>query len=269
MSDSSAAPAPTIPRPAATVLLVRDRPAFEVLMVRRVHEIDSFAGALVFPGGKIDPADADPAWADHAHGWDAPDGTDRGEEDRRLRIAGLREAFEESGVLLARDRAGVPWRAVEAAATLRARIAAGEMSFLEMVQALEVRVDLDALTVFAHWITPPFAPKRFDTWFFIATAPEDQFAVSDGYETVDAEWIEPQRALDLAKAGERKIVFPTQMNLRRVATAGGVERAIAEARARPPVIVQPVVEIRDGERYLTLPLEAGYGEVAEPMAGMR
>jgi 8-oxo-dGTP pyrophosphatase MutT (NUDIX family) len=252
----------TVPaRLAATILLVRDRPRFEVLMVKRHHQIDFASGALVFPGGKIEPGDADPGWAQYCRGWDAHPA-----EERHLRVAALREAFEESGVLLARDPDGVPWKAVEQAASERERIATGQASFLELVRGLGVQLDLQAMAPFARWITPRLMPKRFDTWFFIATAPEDQFAVCDGYETVDAEWIAPSEALRMAQAGERKIIFPTRMNLQLLAESSDVDGAIASSHARTQVVVEPWVELRDGERFLLLPPDAGYGAVAEPFS---
>ena len=255
----SEAPVPALP--AATILLVRDQPSFEVLMVKRHHQIDFASGALVFPGGKIEPSDADADWAAHCRGWDA-----HPEDERRLRIAALREAFEESGVLLARELDGSPWRAVETAAASRERIAKGEVQFLELVKSLGVQLDLEAMAPFARWITPRMMPKRFDTWFFIATAPEDQFAVCDGYETVDAEWIHPAGALGMAERGDRKIIFPTRMNLQLLAEADNVDSAIAAAHSRPAVTVEPWVEVRDGERYLLLQPDAGYGPVAEPFS---
>jgi 8-oxo-dGTP pyrophosphatase MutT (NUDIX family) len=246
---------------AATILLVRDKPAFEVLMVKRHHQIDFASGALVFPGGKIEPGDADPAWAQHCRGWGAHPA-----EERHLRIAALREAFEESAVLLAREPDGAPWRATERAAASRERIAKGELPFLDLVRELGVQLDLEAMAPFARWITPRMMPKRFDTWFFLATAPDDQLAVCDGYETVDAEWIAPREALRLAEAGARKIIFPTRMNLQLLAQSGGADEALAAAHARPVVVVEPWVEVRDGERYLLLPPDAGYGAVAEPFS---
>jgi 8-oxo-dGTP pyrophosphatase MutT (NUDIX family) len=261
MSDPSTAQAAAPALPAATILLVRDRPAFEVLMVKRHHQIDFASGALVFPGGKIEPGDADTAWAAHCRGWDAHPA-----DERSIRIAALREAFEESGVLLARGADGVPWRAVEAAAASRERIAKGEISFLELVRSLDVRLDLEAMALFARWVTPVMMPKRFDTWFFIATAPEDQLAVCDGYETVDAEWIEPARALAMADRGERKIIFPTRMNLQLLAASASADAAIGAAGARRTVTVEPKIEVRNGERHLVLPPDAGYGVVAEPLS---
>ncbi len=230
-------------------------------MVKRHHQIDFASGALVFPGGKLEATDAAPEWEGHCRGWDA-----HTDEERRLRIAALREAFEESGVLLAKDHGGVPWRAVEQAAASRERIAKGETAFLELVSSLGVQLDLEAMAPFARWITPRMMPKRFDTWFFIATAPEGQFAVCDGYETVDAEWIRPGAALAMARAGTRKIIFPTRMNLQLLAESGDVAGAIGAARARTQVVVEPWVEVRDGERYLLLPPDAGYGPVAERFA---
>ena len=89
--------------PAATILMLRDSPEFQVLMVKRHHQIDFASGALVFPGGKSHAGDHDPAWAEHVLGWDAYDAEQRG-----LRIAAIREVFEEAGILLARRRDGQP-----------------------------------------------------------------------------------------------------------------------------------------------------------------
>ena len=150
----------------------------------------------------------------------------------------------------------------------RAAVDRGELGFVDVVRDLDARVDLGALTVFSRWITPAVWAKRFDTWFYAVAAPADQLAACDGRETVDAEWIAPAEALRLAAAGDRKIVFPTRMNLRRLAEAGSAEDAVARAGARTLVTVQPVVEEREGGRMLILPPEAGYGVVAEPLEKM-
>jgi 8-oxo-dGTP pyrophosphatase MutT (NUDIX family) len=260
MPDPPSAP-PVTPVPSATVLLVRDAPAFEVLMVKRHHQIDFASGALVFPGGKAEAGDSDPAWADLATGWDAEGGV-----EQALKISAIREAFEESGVLLARTPDGEPWCAEPRAAEARDAVAKGERPFIDLVRDLDLRLDLGALTVYARWITPAMMPKRFDTWFFITTAPQDQLAACDGWETVDAEWIAPGEALRMAAEGARKIIFPTRMNLQLLAGSGSVGEAIAAARARPLVVVEPKTERRDGEPFLTLPPDAGYGVVAEPLS---
>src|SRR5580658_2757424 len=162
-------PAPE-PRPAATVLLLRDAPEFQVLMVQRHHQIDFATGALVFPGGKTHAGDEDPAWAERSVGWDGLDAI-----QRTLRIGAIREAFEEAGILLAEHADG---RSFSGACDISVRTAvdAGDVRFLDVVADLGVKLRLDGLTVFARWITPAMMPKRFDTWFYAMHAPAGQVA---------------------------------------------------------------------------------------------
>lgn len=247
-------------KPAATILLLRDDPAFEVLMVKRHHQIDFASGALVFPGGKSHAGDHDPDWKAHSIGWEAYEADQRG-----LRIAAIREVFEEAGILLARRRDGQPMSGEACPMAVRQAVDAGTTRFIDVVAGLDAYLDLDALTVFARWITPPLTPKRFDTWFYVVNAPIEQLAACDGRETVDAEWIAPSEALRLAAEGQRKVIFPTRMNLQLLAEAGGAADALARAAARKLVTVQPKIEQRPGGRVLTLPPEAGYGAVAEPL----
>jgi 8-oxo-dGTP pyrophosphatase MutT (NUDIX family) len=247
-------------KPAATILLLRDDPVFEVLMVKRHHQIDFASGALVFPGGKSHAGDHDPAWADHVLGWEAYDAEQRG-----LRIAAIREVFEEAGILLAKRRDGQAMSGEACPMEVRLAVDAGTTAFIDVVGDLEARLDLSALTVFARWITPPLTPKRFDTWFYAVSAPAEQLAACDGRETVDAEWIAPSEALRLAAAGERKVIFPTRMNLQLLAEAGGAQDAVARAAARTLVTVQPQIRERPSGRVLVLPPDAGYGAVEEPL----
>ena len=248
--------------PAATILLLRDDP-FEVLMVRRHHQIDFASGALVFPGGKTHAGDQDPAWESHVEGWSGVDPA-----KRELRIAAIREAYEESGLLLAHHPDGRHFAGDDRAAGARDAIAKDERSFLDLVRELDVKLDLSALSVFSRWVTPNMMPKRFDTWFYVAAAPKDQLASSDGWETVDAEWIAPLEAIRLGAAGERTIIFPTRMNLQMLAEASSTEDAIVRAQARQIVTVEPKVEMRDGERVLVLPKDAGYGDVTESLGAV-
>lgn len=227
-------------------------------MVKRHHQIDFAAGALVFPGGKSHQGDSDPRWREHALGFEAI-----GPDDAALRIAALREAYEEAGVLLARDRDGSVY-AGEAAKDIRAAVAEDHIPFMDVVADLGLRLDLSALTVFARWITPKLMPKRFDTWFYVAHAPLAQQAICDGHEAVDAEWIAPGRALELAAAGARKVIFPTRMNLQLLAESADPTDAVRRARVRRLVTVEPWV---DGE-VLRIPPEAGYGAVTEPLAAL-
>jgi len=247
------------PKPAATVLLLRDAPEFQVLMVQRHHQIDFATGALVFPGGKTHAGDEDEAWAERSIGWEGLDPI-----QRTLRIGAIRESFEEAGILLAEHDDGRPFSGASEPA-VRAAVDAGDVRFLDVIADLGVKLRLDGLTVFARWITPAMMPKRFDTWFYALQAPPDQVAACDGRETVDAEWIAPAEALRLAAAGERMIIFPTLMNLRLLGEAESAEDCLARALARPLVSVLPKVEMRDGERFLVIPPDAGYGAVAQPM----
>src|ERR1700761_9320211 len=142
-------------RPAATILLLRDDPAFEVLMVKRHHQIDFASGALVFPGGKTHHSDHDEAWARHSTGWDAIDA-----DERPLRIAAIREVFEEAGVLLARDGSGGVFHGDDRCGAAREAVAKEERTFIGLVDELGVKIDLTALTTYARWITPAMMHKR-------------------------------------------------------------------------------------------------------------
>lgn len=234
--------APATPRPAATLLLLRDDP-FEVLMVRRAAG-GSFPSASVFPGGTVDAGDASEEWlplVTGAQGLRA--------EERALRIAALRECFEEVGILVATDADG---RAV-APAPCEAR------DFRALVTAGGGRLRLDALVPFGRWITPEIAPRRWDTHFFLCRAPADQVAVCDDVETMAPEWLRPGQALEIAAAGTREIVFPTRMNLKRLAESTDSAAALAAAKARAPFTVMPLVEKREEGIVTRIPIEAGYG----------
>ena len=250
---------PAEPRPSATILLLRDTPEFQVLMVKRHHQIDFASGALVFPGGKTHEGDHNPAWADHCIGWDAFDA-----EQRALRIGAIREAYEEAGILLAEGLDGSDFAQVCDPA-VRSAVDNGATAFIDVVKDLDVRLRLDALTIFARWITPTMMPKRFDTWFYAVRAPADQVAAADGREAVDAEWIAPAEILRLADAGERTVIFPTRMNVQLLAEATSASDCVARAEGRTLVTVLPKVEMRGESRFLVIPPDAGYGDVAEAM----
>jgi len=261
---------PPAPRPATTVLLVRpSKPGdaaspIEVFMVVRHHQIDAFSGALVFPGGKLEEADGDPRMRARCGGADKISA-----DELKFRVAGVREAFEECGILLARKPAQ---RSVVGAVDLegieqrwRAKLAKDEASIVDLVEAEDLELATDLMTPFAHWITPTFAPRRFDTWFFLAEAPEDQIALHDGSESVDSVWIQPQKAIDEATAGRRTLVHATTKNLELLAEAGTVAEALSQASQRKVVTVQPWVEQRDGKRFLRIPEGAGYRNLVREM----
>ena len=256
MSDQNAVPI----RPASTILLLRDDPGFEVLMVERHHQIDFASGALVFPGGKVDPSDErhDPDLIDGLEGlpdWEIP-----------FRVAALREAFEEAAVLLARkggELAGP--ELIEALEDERKAVDAGELSMTEFAKQTGLTLALDLLVPYARWITPGFMPKRFDTLFYLARMPDRQKPVHDGREMVDCCWIAPDEALKAQQRGERTIIFPTRMNVERLAAFTSTEQALHEVPAQKMVTVEPWIEDLDGKKVLKIQPDAGYGDPVEPL----
>jgi 8-oxo-dGTP pyrophosphatase MutT (NUDIX family) len=251
--------------PAATILLLRDASAgLEVFLVERHHEIDFATGALVFPGGKLDPGDRDPRALARCAG---PAGDPAA---LALRAAAIRETFEEAGVLLARPRGSRalvdPARASEIAARQRARLLADELGLADLAEAEDLELATDCLVPFAHWITPEFMPRRFDTYFFLVEAPPGQSAVHDGGESVDSTWTTPAAALAEAEAGSRTIIFPTLLNLRKLGRSRSVAEALERARQAPLVTVLPRVERRGDRAVVCIPPEAGY-DVTEATPG--
>ena len=230
-------------RPAATVLLLRDDP-FEVLMVRR-RQGGTFSNALVFPGGLIDPSDADAAWLPHLDG-----ASDLDAEARALRIGALRETFEEASILVARLADGSP---------LPPGPPNDGSPFRELVARRGAVLTLDELHPFGRWVTPTVEPHRFDATFFLCRAPDGQLPRQDDGETVGFEWARPAELLERAAAGERSLLFPTLMNLRRLAESHDTQSALTAADARPLTRIQPTAR-RDGDRVvLSIPEDSGYG----------
>lgn len=252
---------PSTPRSSATVLLLRDGAVgVEVFMVVRHHQIDFASGALVFPGGKTDASDTDARLRDLCDGGEAVD-----DAMHAVMVAAAREAFEECGVLLARPAADGSGSLVsgDQAARLgeryRRRLESDEIGMADIAIAEGLRLALDRLVHFAHWITPTYMPKRFDTHFFIAAAPSDHILAHDGRESVDSVWITPATALADAEHGRRTVIFPTRLNLQKVGRSGTVAEALEAAGASQVVTVQPTREETDRGRVMRIPPEAGYG----------
>lgn len=239
-------------------------------MVKRHYEIDFASGALVFPGGKAHDEDTDAAWDEFV------DGNFDGDA-RAARIAAIREAFEESGILLARQKTArgigatlISAAEVEPVEHLRGPIDRREESFLAMIRANDFVLALDCLMHFAHWVTPVMMPKRFDTHFFLAPAPPDQVASHDGRETTDTVWINPGAALDQAASGKAKIIFPTRMVTGKLAEAISVDDAKTKFENMKVVTVEPQLDKDDdGKPVLRIPAEAGYAATVEPLERLR
>lgn len=248
-------------RPAATILLLRDGPGgIEVFMVVRHHAIAFAAGALVFPGGRVEEADHELA----SRGDDCPNPDGLDTEALAFRIAAIRETFEECGVLLARPRGSS--KLIDATTLKRledqhrAALNAGSIDFDAVLDSEGLAPAPDLLVHFAHWITPSQQPKRYDTHFFLAEAPAAHLAVHDGGEAVDSIWTTPAQALADTEAGRFKLIFATAKNLEKLGRASSVKEAMDMARNSAVVTVQPRGSKLEGaKRLMRIPEEAGYG----------
>ena len=202
------------PLPAASVIVVRDAP-FEVLMLRR-HEKSSFVpNAWVFPGGIAERSDAELC-----------DGCVLD----TMRVAGVRETFEETGIWL-----GAPLADAE---RKRSELLAGTLAFRDIVN--EARLELTKLVWTSRWITPAGIPKRFDTYFFVAAVSRDAIATAEQNEVVDVTWIDPKDALAKHAAREMQMVFPTLRNLE--ALLGFTDTATL-LDSRRDAVIEPVEPI--------------------------
>ena len=246
--------------PAATVLIVRDTEAgLEVFMVVRHHQIDFASGALVFPGGKIEAADFDAGLRAHCAG-----ATGLDDKELAYRVGSIREAFEECGILLAREKGAdtfISAARLQALSGWRDRFNNRDATMCAFAEAEDLEFAVDALGHFAHWVTPDMMKKRFDTYFYLARAPVDHIGVHDGSESVDSVWITPDQALKDAEAGTRTIIFPTRMNIEKLAASADVDEALAGCGG--VVTVKPFIEQDGDKRFLRIQANAGYGDPRE------
>src|ERR1700749_2554581 len=256
------------PRDASTILLLRDSKAareIEVFMMVRHYEIDFNSGALVFPGGSVDKNDKEIIARSELYS--GGEGLDAA--GLSFRIAAIRETFEESGILLSRPQGSTSLvdakRASEIEAAHRVALNERKTTFLQVIADNKLSLALDELVPYAHWITPEGMPKRFDTWFFLASAPPAQLGAHDGRESTDSIWVSPREALAGGGAGRVKLPFPTTWNLVRLGKQPNGRAALEDMRGKEVGTVTPVVSRHNnGGRQLRIPLEAGYdGELFE------
>ena len=239
-------------RMASAVMLLRDRPAeqgIEVFMVRRVIQSDFMPNVYVFPGGSVSKDDYATEMAEGVCALVAVSPADtegHTAAGKGVRAAAIRELFEEAGVLLAyRDGAMLPIPEDQVAHFDRYRRAFQQRqgSLEEMARAEKLMLATDRLGYFAHWITPEGMPKRFDTHFFVTTAPAEQQAAHDRLETSEGIWIAPSEALARFERNEFPLVFATIYQLRELATFDSVQTALDHSAthrvpARMPILVQ-------------------------------
>jgi len=259
------------PRNAASVILLRDAAGGpEVFMVERHVAAKFVGGAHVFPGGRVDPEDAE---AD-----ELCRGLDDEEASRRLHlprgglayyVAAVRECFEEAGVLLAYDRDGAPLDRGDDEATAarldehRRALNAGEVRFQDLARGEGFRLATDRMHYWAHWITPEASPIRFDTRFFLATISGGDAAVHHDAELAGSEWIRPQAALDRAERGEWTVILPTLRNLSTLLafrTAAEAEEA-ASRRGRIATLEPRILRRPEGIQVV-VPGDDGWDEAA-------
>jgi 8-oxo-dGTP pyrophosphatase MutT (NUDIX family) len=237
--------------PAATLIVVRDRDgaAPELLMVERAEGMAFAAGALVFPGGRIDEADR--AAAAHL-GADA------------AAIAAVRETIEETAVPV-----GVsPLPAPDIAERLQRALIA-DRPLPEVLGEGGLTLDLGALTAFARWVPKFHAVRRFDTLFYVARCPPGDWhpRVVEG-ECAGAAWLSAAEVLEREQNGTARLIFPTRRTLERRALHGSFEAIRADALAHRIEPVTPWVEERDGEQFITIPDHLGFPVTQEKLDGL-
>jgi 8-oxo-dGTP pyrophosphatase MutT (NUDIX family) len=247
---------PVDPRPAATVILLRDTPATgpEVYLLRRQRTMAFAAGMTVFPGGRVDPADS--AIAD---AWSGPPPEHFAERlgcsaelAAAYVAAAVRETFEESGVLLAGtssetvvgDTTGPDWEAD------RVALEAGELGFADFLHRRELLLRADLLGAWAHWITPEFEPKRYDTAFFVAALPSGQVTRDVTSESDQVTWIRPADAVAAVDAGEVLMLPPTYVCCHELSQYDDVAAILDAAGERAIRAIMPTVRVDGDQAYL-------------------
>jgi 8-oxo-dGTP pyrophosphatase MutT (NUDIX family) len=247
---------PVEPKPASTVVLLRDGDrGIEVYLLRRHAGMAFAAGMYAFPGGRVDPRDhdADIGLAGPPPGrWAARMGCPE-PEARALVCAAVRETFEESGVLLAGaspdnvvgDTRGGEWEADRAALVDRS------LAFTDLVGRRGLVLRTDLLGYWAHWITPEFEPRRYDTRFFVARMPSGQLTRDVSGEADRAHWMPAAGAARGIDDGSMEMLPPTAVTIRQVAAHDRVDTVLAAAADRVVSTVRPGVALLDGEPVFT------------------
>jgi 8-oxo-dGTP pyrophosphatase MutT (NUDIX family) len=237
--------------PAATLIVVRDGASGppELLMVERAQGMTFAAGALVFPGGRIDASDRDLA---------------REISIEPAAIAAIRETLEETAIPV--GLAPVPDQnlAIELQCALIADQPLGQLLLQH-----RLGIDAGALTPFARWVPKFHAVRRFDTLFFVARCPHGDWhaRVIEG-ECAGACWLSAEQVLTLEQKGEAKLIFPTRRTLERLAQHMSFEAIEADASAYPVEPVTPWIDERDGEKFITIPSHLGFPVTQEKLDGL-
>lgn len=247
-------PEPQTPIPAATLVLLGDRADGppEILMVERAKAMAFAGGALVFPGGRIDPGD-------HALALEL--GLDP--EDGPARVAAVRETIEEAGVPVGLT----PAPDADTLAAIRASLHDGETLGV-LLDRHGLGLDLSGLTWFARWLPAHAHMRIFDTRFYLARAPDGAAgATVDATENVRLFWASAADVLAECDAGRATVIFPTRRNLERLAQYQSYADAVARSLAHPPRTITPWSEERDGAPHLCIPADLDYPVTSEKLTG--
>jgi len=247
---------PVEPRLAATVMVIREDPV-QVFMLQRASTMAFMPNVVVFPGGRVDPGDADPdlAWAGPSPAeWARRMGLDEATA-RMIVVAAAREVFEESGILLAGPDESSVVRTEDLAtwAEDRSRLDKHEETFASVLRRHDLVLRTDLLGLRSRWLTPEMEPRRYDTFFFAAIVPPGQAPDSETTEAVGGVWFEPAKLMAAGEAGDVLLVTPTRYNLAFLANAASGEEFVTENPPVSQIMMVPRVE-PDGEVTLTVTL---------------
>jgi 8-oxo-dGTP pyrophosphatase MutT (NUDIX family) len=246
------------PKQAATVLLLRDgRAGLEVYLLRRTKGMPFAGGMSAYPGGGVDPRDGDTeiGWAGPSPAqWAGAFGCDE-RTARELVCAAVRETFEEAGVLLAGlpDGSVVPDVSGDDWEEQRQALLSRELSLAGLLAGRGLQLRADLLRPFAHWITPPVEPRRYDTKFFVAALPVGQEARDVSGEADEASWLTPAAALAELAAGSRPMLPPTSHTLNQLTPFPDVVAALAGSPPQPLSPISPRFEETPDGRWAVLP----------------
>jgi 8-oxo-dGTP pyrophosphatase MutT (NUDIX family) len=252
-------PAAVPVKPAATVMLLDDRPELQVLMLRRTSKVVFGPDHWVFPGGRVDPEDHIDDFDEISHGLtdlEASSILDVPRGGLAWWLAACRETLEEAGLLLASEID--PHVDLD---DLRDRVRADELAFIDLLLEHHISLDMTAIEEVGRFITPMGSPRRFDARFFVARAPTDQDAHYDDGEIVNLTWIEPAEAIERWRRDDMTMMTPTVRMLACLARFDSADHVLDVARKRLPPNQVRVVD-PDGEYRVVLPGEAGYETAA-------
>ena len=248
---------PVPARDAATVAVLRDGPAGrETFLLHRRATMAFAAGKYVFPGGSVQDSDFEPVpWIGPRPRTWAQRLSCREDLARALVVAAVREVFEETGLLLA-GADGAHGMTVTGEtgglAADRRSVESHQVTFGAFLRARGLWLRADLLSPWAHWITPRFQPRRFDTRFFVAMLPPGQSAGVLTTESDHGEWVTIERALADVRDGTMEMMRPTRHTLRQLRAIG--DRTVEEAaRGRVITAIEPTLVEIDGVRYLDGP----------------